>query len=258
MHSAASDMPTLPPARWLTDLRSRVGKIIMFGCSMAQVSELAVVTRALANEWRQLTAGSEGYLTGQRRGLEGQKVVWGEMDSFGHVNNVVYARYAESSRVNWINHFALHVDPARSKQWRGLMQADTVGLIMKSFTVDFKFPMTYPDSISVYHRLRSSPEQDPRITSLLLDCMILSHSHKRIAARLYEDVSFYDYRKAAKTQMPEFARAVLTDLWRQQQQEMVQARSRIWELVAMVERLEKQTWDRIDAVEDNGCAAAQL
>ena len=80
--SAASDMPALPPARWLTDLRSRVGKIIMFGCSTAQVSELAVVARALANEWRQLTAGSEGYLTGQRRGLEGQKVVWGEMDSF--------------------------------------------------------------------------------------------------------------------------------------------------------------------------------
>ena len=38
--------------------------------------------RALATEWRELTAGSEGFLTGGRRGLEGQKVVWGEMDSF--------------------------------------------------------------------------------------------------------------------------------------------------------------------------------
>ncbi|CAK7218775.1 hypothetical protein SCUCBS95973_003598 [Sporothrix curviconia] len=158
-----------------------------------------------------------------------------------HVNNVVYARYAESSRVNWVNHFALHIDPARSEQWRGLMQAET--------------PMTYPDSISVYHKLRVSPEEDPRTTSLLLDCMVLSHSHKRIAARLYEDVSFYDYRIAAKTQMPEFVRTVLTDIWHQQQQEMAQARSRIWELVALVERLEKQTWDRIDAVEDNGQAA---
>ncbi|CAK7269775.1 hypothetical protein SEPCBS119000_003742 [Sporothrix epigloea] len=249
-------MPPLPPARWLTDLRLRVGKCITFGCSPAQVSQLAVVTRALANEWRQLTAGSEGYLTGQRRGLEGQKVVWGEMDSFGHVNNVVYARYAESSRVNWINHFALHVDPARSEQWLGLMQAETIGLIMKSLTIEFKFPMTYPDSISVYHRLRLSPEETPRATSLLLDCMVLSHSHKRIVARLYEDVSFYDYRKAGKTQVPEFVRVVLTDLWQQQQQEMLRARSRIWELAAAVERIEKQTWDRIDAVEDHGSAAA--
>ena len=80
--TAALEPPPLPPARWLADLRSRVGKCIIFGCSEAQVSEAAVVARALATEWRRLTAGSEGYLTGERRGLEGQKVVWGEMDSF--------------------------------------------------------------------------------------------------------------------------------------------------------------------------------
>ncbi|KIH91999.1 hypothetical protein SPBR_02950 [Sporothrix brasiliensis 5110] len=242
----------LPPARWLADLRHRVGKCIMFGCSTAQVSEAAMVARALATEWRRLIAGSEGYLTGERRGLEGQKVVWGEMDSFAHVNNVVYARYAESSRVNWVNHIALHVDAAHSDQWQGLMQAQTVGLIMKSLTTEFKFPMTFPDAISVYHRLRVSPEANSKSTSLLLDCLVLSHSHKRIAARVYEDVSFYDYRTASKTQMPEFMREVLTDLWQQQLHEATLARIRIWELVAAVERLEKQTWDREEAVEDIG------
>lgn len=54
----------------------------MFGCSPAQVADSAVVLRALATEWRELLAGSEGFLTGGRRGLEGQQVVWGEMDSF--------------------------------------------------------------------------------------------------------------------------------------------------------------------------------
>ena len=116
--------------------------------------------------------------------------------------------------------------------------------------------MTYPDSISVYHKLRVSPEENSQTTSLLLDCIVLSHSHKRIAARLYEDVSFYDYRIAAKTQMPGFVQTVLADTWQKQQQEIVRARSRIWELVALVRQLEKQTWDRIDAVEDNGQAAA--
>ena len=38
--------------------------------------------RGLSTEWRELTAGSEGFLTGGRRGMEGQQVVWGEMDSF--------------------------------------------------------------------------------------------------------------------------------------------------------------------------------
>lgn len=77
-----SEPPPLPPVRWLADLRSRVGKCIMFGCSATQVADAAAVARVLATEWRRLTAGSEGYLTGDRRGLEGQKVVWGEMDSF--------------------------------------------------------------------------------------------------------------------------------------------------------------------------------
>lgn len=115
--------------------------------------------------------------------------------------------------------------------------------------------MTYPDAISVYHRLRVSPDAYSKSTSLLLDCVVLSHSHKRIAARLYEDVSFYDYRTASKTHMPEFVHKVLTGVWRQQQQEISRTRTRIWELVAAVERLEKQTWDRDDAVEDLGAAA---
>ena len=123
-------------------------------------------------------------------------------------------------------------------------------------TKDSSEPMTYPDAISVYHRLRVSPEADPKSMSLLLDCVVLSHSHKRIAARLYEDVSFYDYRTASKTQMPEFVRKVLTGIWRQQLQETAQARTRIWELVAAVERLEKQTWDCEEPVEDLGSVAA--
>jgi hypothetical protein len=40
------------------------------------------VLRVIATEWRELLAGSEGYLTGGRRGLDAREVVWGEMDSF--------------------------------------------------------------------------------------------------------------------------------------------------------------------------------
>lgn len=84
-------------------------------------------------------AGSEGFLTGGRRGLEGQQVVWGEQDSFQHVNNVTYIRYAESSRVNWATTFAVNVDPEHRKAWAELMTPKSVGLIMKSIKSDFKF-----------------------------------------------------------------------------------------------------------------------
>jgi hypothetical protein len=74
--------PPEPPKRWHSDLQARLGKCITFGCSAPQVPRVAAVCRALATEWRELVAGSEGFLTGGKRGLSDQKVVWGEMDSF--------------------------------------------------------------------------------------------------------------------------------------------------------------------------------
>lgn len=71
-----------PPARWVSDVRARIGKCISFGCDAAQIQRAAGVLGILANEWRALSAGSEGFLTGRLRGLENQQVVWGEMDSF--------------------------------------------------------------------------------------------------------------------------------------------------------------------------------
>lgn len=54
----------------------------MFGCNEQQTSQAAAVLRAIATEWRELLAGSEGYLTGGRRGLDAREIAWGEMDSF--------------------------------------------------------------------------------------------------------------------------------------------------------------------------------
>lgn len=52
----------------------------MFGISPAQTSEAGSILQEIARDWRELVAGSEGYLTGEgRRGLYRQEVVWGEM-----------------------------------------------------------------------------------------------------------------------------------------------------------------------------------
>lgn len=66
-------------------------------------------------------------------------MVWGEMDSMGHVNNVMYVRYAESARVNWSQNMALHRDPANKEKWKELMTPKSIGLILKSIKVDYKF-----------------------------------------------------------------------------------------------------------------------
>lgn len=114
--------------------------------------------------------------------------------------------------------------------------------------------MTYPDRVSVYHKLRDPPL--PNSTSLILDALVLSHKHRRAAAKIEEDVVIYDYRKATKTTLPAFMRDVLSATFRAQEAERVRATARIWELAQLVEGLERATWARPGAIEDMGSAAA--
>jgi hypothetical protein len=52
----------------------------MFGLKPRQVNEAGEILKILARDWRELIAGSEGFLTGEgRRGLFCQSVAWGEM-----------------------------------------------------------------------------------------------------------------------------------------------------------------------------------
>lgn len=52
---------------------------MMFGMKPAQIDEGGNILRQLAEEWRELIAGSEGFLTDKkRRSLYRHNVVWGE------------------------------------------------------------------------------------------------------------------------------------------------------------------------------------
>ena len=66
--------------RWLSDVRARIGKCIMFGIDDVQTNEAGSILQEISSDWRELLAGSEGFLTGEEyRGLYRQEVVWGEM-----------------------------------------------------------------------------------------------------------------------------------------------------------------------------------
>lgn len=70
---------TIDP-RWLTDTKRRIGKCLMFGLKPAQVDEAGRILQRLARDWRELIAGSDGFLThATRRALFQRDVVWGDM-----------------------------------------------------------------------------------------------------------------------------------------------------------------------------------
>jgi acyl-CoA thioester hydrolase len=59
------------------------------------------------------------------------------MDAFGHVNNGVYVRWFESSRVDYF---------IRSSVMSQVQRTD-IGPIMARLTVDYRLPLEYPDRI---------------------------------------------------------------------------------------------------------------
>lgn len=68
--------------RWLSDVKRRIGKCITFGMKPPQVATAGAILAEIVRDWRELVAGSEGFLTStSRRGLYRHQVVWGDMDS---------------------------------------------------------------------------------------------------------------------------------------------------------------------------------
>ncbi|KAL4933866.1 thioesterase family protein [Aspergillus undulatus] len=230
--------------------KRRVGCCMMFGLKPHQITEAGDIVRQIARDWRELIAGSEGYLTdATRRGLYRQNVAW------GHVNNVTYVRYAETARVYFTRNFALHIDPAHKAEWMNLVSNRGLGIILRSIKIDYKFPMQYPDKVTVYHKLVHDPSSSQSTQyAFHLQAMILSEGKQRPAARVHEDLVTYDYKLGKKAAIPPFLMEQLKSTWELQEEAKKQWRQRILEIEERVRRLEVESWDRADAVEDTGSA----
>ena len=72
-----------------------------------------------------------------------QAVLWGEMDSYQHVNNVAYFRYFENGRLEYV----------RRAGWVEIEKATGIGPILASTQARFRRALTYPDTIHIGTRL---------------------------------------------------------------------------------------------------------
>lgn len=68
------------------------------------------------------------------------RVAWAEMDAFGHVNNANYLRWFESARIAYFEQTGISTTATDRKAW--------VPILARA-TVDFRRPVTYPDTIHV-------------------------------------------------------------------------------------------------------------
>lgn len=124
-------------------------------------------------------------------------VVWGEMDSYRHVNNVVYFRYFESARLEYV----------RRLGWFAYEEETGIGPILQSTQARFRRPLTYPDTISVGTRVTSLG--DDRFT---MDHVIVSHAQGAITTEGQGTIVTYDYRLGRKVPIPGELRTRIEEL----------------------------------------------
>jgi acyl-CoA thioester hydrolase len=68
-----------------------------------------------------------------------QNVLWGEMDAFGHINNVVYFRYFESGRVHFFNKTAL---------WQTFLD-EQVRIVVVKLECNYIQEIIFPEEIEI-------------------------------------------------------------------------------------------------------------
>jgi hypothetical protein len=118
--------------------------------------------------------------------------------------------------------------------------------------IAYEQPMTYPDHITVLHKLSTHPSS--HTDSFLLDVLILSERHQRPAARCVEDIVVYDYKAGKKAPLRPFMVDAFQQIWREQEEAKREVSQKVGSLEERVGKLERASWDSVDAVEDLGSA----
>ena len=116
-------------------------------------------------------------------------VQWGDMDAMQHVNNIMYLRYMESSRIKFFTD-VLKIG----------FSPDGVGAILAEIHCKYKFPLTYPDTVIAASRIL--PESMDEY-SVKIQHTIVSIKHQRVAAEGIARIVFYDYLEKKKAMIPE-------------------------------------------------------
>jgi len=77
-------------------------------------------------------------------------VLWGDMDSFGHVNNIIYLKWCETSRVELM----CKVWNLNALSMSEILSESGMGPILANFNTNYRIPISCPDTIYVKTRIK--------------------------------------------------------------------------------------------------------
>jgi YbgC/YbaW family acyl-CoA thioester hydrolase len=121
-----------------------------------------------------------------------QGIVWGHHDSFRHVNNAHYLRFIESARMVWL--MALGKVLGGEERVKAMLAGQGVSIILKSTNVNFRRPVTFPDTLLIGQRPITSSSR----TQFTLNAVLYSYAQQAIVADSDSVLVWYDYDNLRK------------------------------------------------------------
>lgn len=115
------------------------------------------------------------------------KVQWGDMDAFQHVNNTVYFRYFERVRFAYFEQYGLLQD----------LQKTAIAPILASTQCRFRCALEFPDNIYIGTYITALEED-----RFLMKYGLYSEKEGLLAAEGDGFIIYYNYETREKTRMP--------------------------------------------------------
>lgn len=122
-----------------------------------------------------------------------QTVAWGDMDAFGHVNNVVYYEYAQSARI----HYLQQVDMFNEKSYT----------VLASSSCQYLRPVQFPDTVLIGIRAKKIGN-----TSLTHEYVYFSEKQQQVVAIMETVIVFFDEKGEQKQPISDEQRQRLISL----------------------------------------------
>lgn len=112
-----------------------------------------------------------------------QKVAWGDMDAFGHVNNVIYYRYMESARIHYFDRLNI--------------LNSGVGTVVASSECKYIKPVFFPDQLDIFCGV-----EEVRNSAFRMRYVLFSQSQQQIVAEGQAVIVCVDQLKMTKVLIP--------------------------------------------------------
>jgi acyl-CoA thioester hydrolase len=115
-------------------------------------------------------------------------VVWGEMDAFGHLNNIYFFRYFENCRISFFDKMGFTKFGTLSR----------IGPILAETSCRYKAPIAFPDTLRIGGKVVEIGRD-----RFKMELLLVSEKLQRTAAVGEALVVCYDYEEGHKIDMPQ-------------------------------------------------------